>query len=163
MLVAIPPILLALSLFGLFPWSGVNCWQSDIDITSGRVRQTRYLLWIPVQRSVSDSALTRAVSPPRLLTPPELASCGNSFAGPPPFAPLSVPRSDSSNPGVGVLLGIRQDDPGGTEGDGPAVTSALAAEPRLLPSDGIPRGRRERARDAENKGNVIDAGDLPVP
>lgn len=44
-LVAIPPVLLVFSLFGLFPWSGVNCWQSDVDISSGRIRQTRYLLW----------------------------------------------------------------------------------------------------------------------
>ena len=62
-LIAIPPVLLVLSLFGLFPWSGLNCWQNDIDITSGRIRQTRYLLWVPVQRSVWDSALTRAVPP----------------------------------------------------------------------------------------------------
>lgn len=37
-IVPIPPVLLALSLFGLFPWSGVNCWQSDVDIMSGRIR-----------------------------------------------------------------------------------------------------------------------------
>jgi hypothetical protein len=62
-IVAIPLVLLVLSLFGLFPWSGVNCWQSDVDIRSGRIRQTRYLLWVPVQRTVRDSALTRAVPP----------------------------------------------------------------------------------------------------
>ena len=61
--VAIPSSLLALSLLGLFPWSGLSCWQDDIDIKSGRIRHTRYLLWVPVQRSVRDSALTRAVSP----------------------------------------------------------------------------------------------------
>ncbi len=63
MLVAVPPLLLALSMLGRFPWSGVNCWQDDIDITSGRIRQTRYLLWIPVQRFVRDSALTKAARP----------------------------------------------------------------------------------------------------
>ena len=62
MLVAIPPLLLVLSLFGLFPWSGVNCWENEIDITSGRIRETRYLLWMPVTRSVQDSALTNVLS-----------------------------------------------------------------------------------------------------
>ncbi len=55
--------MLVLSLFGLFPWSGINCTQSDIDLNSGRIRYTRYLLWLPVTRSVQDSALTRALSP----------------------------------------------------------------------------------------------------
>lgn len=60
---AIPLGLLVLSLFGLFPWSGINCTQGDIDLYSGRIRYTRYLLWLPVTRSVQDSSLTRALSP----------------------------------------------------------------------------------------------------
>jgi hypothetical protein len=59
---AIPLGLLVLSFFGLFPWSGINCTQSDIDLNSGRLRSTRYLLWLPVTRSVRDSALTSALS-----------------------------------------------------------------------------------------------------
>ena len=40
-LVAIPFAFLALSLVGLFPWSGVNCWEDQIDITSGRIRHAQ--------------------------------------------------------------------------------------------------------------------------
>ncbi|AGA29626.1 hypothetical protein [Singulisphaera acidiphila] len=60
--VAVPPMLLVFSLFGLFPWSGLNCCQDDIDLTSGRIRFTRYLLWVPVRRIVNDSTLTTALS-----------------------------------------------------------------------------------------------------
>jgi hypothetical protein len=71
MIAAIPPTLLALSLIGLFPWSGINCTRSDIDLNSGRTRFTRYLLWLPVTRSVQDSALTRALSPDDRTNPGE--------------------------------------------------------------------------------------------
>ena len=60
---AVPPALLALSLLGFFPGSEINCWQDDIDITSGRIRHTRYRFWVPVTRSVRDSALTKTLSP----------------------------------------------------------------------------------------------------
>lgn len=60
---AIPSLVFILSLFGLFPWSGVNCCQDDIDITSGRTRHTCYLFWIAVTRTMTDSALTKALSP----------------------------------------------------------------------------------------------------
>ena len=114
-LIAIPPILLALSMLGLFPWSGVNCWQNDIDIISGRIRQTRYLLWVPVQRSVWDSALTKAVSPAATTdSRADWHAAVTLSPWPPLFTALSIPRGDSSDPGAGVVLGIRQDDPGGT-------------------------------------------------
>lgn len=64
---AIPAVLLSLSLFGHFPWSGLNCWRDEIDINSGRTRYTRHLLWVPVTGSVRDSALTRALSPEDLV------------------------------------------------------------------------------------------------
>lgn len=60
--VIVLPMLLVFSLFGLFPWSGLNCCQNDIDLTSGRTRFTRYLLWVPVRRIVNDSTLTTALS-----------------------------------------------------------------------------------------------------
>jgi hypothetical protein len=60
---AVPMSLLGLSLLGLFPWSGLNCWQDDIDIASGRIRHTRYLLWAPACRSVEETPLTRALAP----------------------------------------------------------------------------------------------------
>lgn len=52
-------VVLCLSLFGLFPWSRLNCSTIEIDLGSGRVRNTRYLFWVPVRRTVSDSALTK--------------------------------------------------------------------------------------------------------
>jgi hypothetical protein len=59
---AIPLTLLTLSTIGCFPWSTINCTQSDIALNSGRIRHTRYLLGIPITRSVQASALTRALS-----------------------------------------------------------------------------------------------------
>ena len=53
--------LLILSFFGVFPWSGLNCSQLDVDILSGRIRHTQYLFWLPVDRSVEDSVLTKAL------------------------------------------------------------------------------------------------------
>ena len=35
---AVPPVLLTLSLFGLFPWSRLNSWRYDIDLNSGQIR-----------------------------------------------------------------------------------------------------------------------------
>jgi hypothetical protein len=62
-LVAAPLTLLALSLFGAFPWSGLNCDTTEIDLYSGRIRSTRYLFWIPVRQTVSESALTHELLP----------------------------------------------------------------------------------------------------
>src|SRR4051794_11210157 len=59
----IPFILLFLSTIGFLPWSTINCTQSDIALNSGRTRHTRYILGVPIARSVQDSALTRALSP----------------------------------------------------------------------------------------------------
>jgi hypothetical protein len=63
MVVATLAALFGLSLLGFFPWSGLNCWQLDIDITSGRTRFTRHLFWMPVSSTESDSALTNALTP----------------------------------------------------------------------------------------------------
>jgi hypothetical protein len=52
-----------LSLAGFFPWSRINCSTTDIELCSGRTRYTRYLFWIPVERTVSASALTKELSP----------------------------------------------------------------------------------------------------
>ncbi|MBW3598226.1 MAG: hypothetical protein KY475_13265 [Planctomycetes bacterium] len=41
------------------PWSPLNCWHYDVDINSGRVRYTRYLLWQRVASRVEESALSR--------------------------------------------------------------------------------------------------------
>jgi hypothetical protein len=52
-----------LSWFGLFPWSGINCTTIEIDLSSGRIRSTRYLLWLAAKSVISDTILTEALSP----------------------------------------------------------------------------------------------------
>jgi hypothetical protein len=64
-------ILLLLAAFplseaGLFPWSGLNCWTSEIDVYSGQRRYTRYLYWIPTQTSIYDTAITKELTPENL-------------------------------------------------------------------------------------------------
>lgn len=63
-------VVFCLSLFGLFPWSRLNCSTIDIDLGSGRVRNTRYLFWVPVRRTVSDSALTEELLQTDLMASP---------------------------------------------------------------------------------------------
>lgn len=63
LLVTTPILLLIASQLGLFPWSGINCTTEDVDIYSGRIRHSRYLMFIPIQRSVEDSTLTKALLP----------------------------------------------------------------------------------------------------
>jgi hypothetical protein len=41
----------------------VNCSEAEIDIAGGRIRHTRYLLWVPISQVVVDSALTKALPP----------------------------------------------------------------------------------------------------
>src|SRR5438874_997679 len=62
-ILAAPILLLIASEFGSFPWSGINCTHGDVDIRTGRIRHSRYVLSIPVQRKVEDSSLTRALLP----------------------------------------------------------------------------------------------------
>jgi hypothetical protein len=163
-LVAIPPSLLALSMLGLFPWSGVNCWQNDIDITSGRIRYTRYLLWIPVQRSVWDSALTRAVSP---------TATTDSRADWHPVVTLSPGLHHSPHYRFhGAIHQIQELEFCWESGEmTPAARKETARQVLRLWQQNLNyfqttdylRAVWERARDAEKKGNVIDAGDLPEP
>jgi hypothetical protein len=163
-LVAVPPILLALSLFGLFPWSGVNCWQNDIDITSGRIRYTRYLLWIPVQRSVSDSALTNVVAP---------AMNTDSRADWQPVVTLSPGLHHSPHYRFhGAIHQIQELEFSWVFGKmTPAARKESARQVLRLWQQDLSYMRAtnyiqavwERAQDAEKKGKVIDAGDLPVP
>jgi hypothetical protein len=60
---ATPILLVVMSQLGIFPWSPINCTSQEVDIYSGRVRNSRYLLFIPVRRTVEDSALTKALLP----------------------------------------------------------------------------------------------------
>lgn len=67
-----PVLLFGATLLGLFPWSPINCTHKDVDIHTGRVRLTRYILWLCVHESVEDSALTKALLPEDLsATAPE--------------------------------------------------------------------------------------------
>ncbi len=56
-------ITFCLSLLGFFPWSRINCTTTDIELCSGRTRYTRYLFWVPLERTISASALTEELSP----------------------------------------------------------------------------------------------------
>jgi hypothetical protein len=60
---AAPILLLIASEFGFFPWSGINCTTEEVDIYSGRIRHSRFLLFIPIERRAEDSALTKALLP----------------------------------------------------------------------------------------------------
>ena len=163
-LVAVPPILLALSLLGLFPWSGLNCWQNDIDITSGRIRQTRYLLWIPVQRSVWDSALTKVVAP---------AMNSDSRVDWQPVVTLSPGLHHSPHYRFhGAIHQIQELEFSWVSGKmTPAARKKSAQQVLRLWQHNLNYFQArdyiqavwERAQDAEKKGRVIDSVDLPEP
>lgn len=42
------------------PWSRINCTSHEIDIVSGKVRESRYLYWIPISQNVAESELSTA-------------------------------------------------------------------------------------------------------
>ena len=63
LVLAAPILLLIASEFGFFPWSGINCTTQEVDIYSGRIQHSRLLLFVPIERSVEDSALTKALLP----------------------------------------------------------------------------------------------------
>src|SRR5262245_54527345 len=63
LVMAAPILLIIASELGFFPWSRINCTTQDVDIYSGRIRHSRYLLFVPVERKVEDSALTKALLP----------------------------------------------------------------------------------------------------
>jgi len=50
-----------MSFAGLLPESRVNCTTYEVDITSGRVRETRYFAFLRLARSVRESAASRAL------------------------------------------------------------------------------------------------------
>jgi hypothetical protein len=163
-LVAIPPILLALSMLGLFPWSGINCWQNDIDISRGRIRQSRYLLWIPVQRSVWDSALTRAVPP--------TAATGSR---PDWHAVVTLSPGLHHSPHYvfhGAIHQIRELElcwefgnmtPEAREETARHLLRLWQQNLNYFQATDYLQAVWERARDAKKNGETIDVSDLPVP
>jgi hypothetical protein len=48
------------------PWSELNCRHEEVDINSGRLRVTQYLLFCKISERVEDTALTNAL-PAKLL------------------------------------------------------------------------------------------------
>jgi hypothetical protein len=52
-----------LAVSGVFVWSPINCWHEDIDIHSGRIRRTSYLLWCCVSDRVEETAISQALHP----------------------------------------------------------------------------------------------------
>ena len=54
---------LLMSVTGLLPWSPVNCWHYDVDISSGRVRYIRYFAFVPVVKRIDESSLSRVLQP----------------------------------------------------------------------------------------------------
>ncbi len=44
----------------VFHWSGLNCWHDDIDINSGRVRHTRFILYCQIGDRTEETWLSRA-------------------------------------------------------------------------------------------------------
>ena len=54
---------LAVAVSGIFTWSPLNCTQEEVDIRTGRLRYTWYLLYCKVSQRVEDSPLTTALLP----------------------------------------------------------------------------------------------------
>jgi hypothetical protein len=44
------------------PWSGINRRVQEIDVISGRLRETRSLFWIPIKRKITTTRLSEAVA-----------------------------------------------------------------------------------------------------
>lgn len=59
--VAIAGIALYLAEIGFLPWSPINCRHEEVDILSGRIRHTRYLLFYRIENRVEDSPVTKAL------------------------------------------------------------------------------------------------------
>jgi hypothetical protein len=43
-------------------WSRINCREQEIDVLSGLRRDTRYIYWIPIDRKVSETLISKALS-----------------------------------------------------------------------------------------------------
>jgi hypothetical protein len=53
----------------MFPWTPLDCRHEDVDIHSGRIRTTQYLLFIPVQERVEETWISQTIGPS--LGPPQ--------------------------------------------------------------------------------------------
>lgn len=66
---------------GVAGWSDLNAVHDDVDITTGRVRQTRYLLYYKVSETVHDSILTTWLSPETTTAAQPVWRRVNTFSG----------------------------------------------------------------------------------
>lgn len=57
--IAAPALAVLLLISGLFQWSTLNCWHEDVDISTGRVRHTRYLLFCQISDRIEETWLSR--------------------------------------------------------------------------------------------------------
>ena len=57
-------LLLALFVVSMFvPWTPINCRHEDVDITTGRLRHSRYFLFCKVSERIEDSPVTKMLPP----------------------------------------------------------------------------------------------------
>ncbi|NNJ27023.1 hypothetical protein [Alienimonas chondri] len=55
------PVLTVLFLVsGFFWWSPLNCWHDEVDLNSGRIRRTRYLLYCQIGEQIEENWVSRA-------------------------------------------------------------------------------------------------------
>ncbi len=55
-----PTLIVLVLISGFFHWSPLNCWHDDVDINTGRVRHTRYLLFCQIGDRTAETWLSRA-------------------------------------------------------------------------------------------------------
>lgn len=60
-LAVIAPTLAVLFLIsGCFQWSSLNCWHDDVDVKTGRIRHSQYLLYCKTADRIEETWLSRA-------------------------------------------------------------------------------------------------------
>ncbi|MEM8670949.1 MAG: hypothetical protein AAGG48_25700 [Planctomycetota bacterium] len=60
--VAIAVFTLLFHISGFFVWSSWNCWNYDVDIRTGRIRYTRYLLHIKIVDRTEETWVSRSTT-----------------------------------------------------------------------------------------------------
>ena len=62
--IAVPMLTGLLFVSGLVQWSPLNCWHEDVDINSGRVRHTRFLLYCQIGERIEDTWVSQNANNP---------------------------------------------------------------------------------------------------
>lgn len=58
---AIASLIAFFALSFLLPWTPLNCQHQDVDIRTGRIRYTRYLLFCKISERIEDSPISRVL------------------------------------------------------------------------------------------------------